>query len=261
MSFGGLPPQEAVQGFAALAATAWERIDWPLLEGLYCEDDGAGFFGPTERQGVLEAALAFAADLGQTLRAGGGSRYVGAGVAELIPMLAEVMLLGRRVEVDTLPGPEPEELDRVLAGLEAEAGRSLPRFGGPRPSGGRWDHLWLASVLTDPEAFPALHLELYQRGRPSAGALRSDTERAEALLGRSVAGLADGSFVTTSEEEFAFVNRALAARGLEATLPRRGRLSPIVGDVLLLAPVRRAKAQETSRSGGALARRPRRRDA
>jgi hypothetical protein len=255
------PDPETVQRFAALAVTAWEQLDWPLLEGLYCEGDASGFFGPQQRQAVLEAALAFGADLGETLSVGGASRYVGAGVAELVPLLAETLLLGRRVSVETLPGPEVDELDRVLAALQSQAGVDLPRFGGPRPAGGRWDHLWLASVLTDPEAFPALHLALYERGKPGRAALAGDRERALALLARSVAGLAPGSFVTTSEEELGLVAEALATRGLHAVVPRRGRLSPIVGDVLLTAPIRRLEGDGGTSGRPALARRPRRGDA
>src|SRR5690606_1012620 len=94
------------------------------------------------------------------------------------------------------------------------------------------DHVWCASVLTDPDAFPALHAALYERGRPKGRALAADRRRALELLGAAFRDLAPRGWVTTSDEELDLVLEALAARGLAAHVPQVGRLSPIVGDVL-----------------------------
>src|SRR6202008_5086530 len=63
------------------------------------------------------------------------------------------------------PG-EPRAPARAPAGAAARLGLALPRpsfadVASVPPSS--CDHLWMVSVLTDPDVFPALHDELYGR--------------------------------------------------------------------------------------------------
>lgn len=228
--------------FAGALEALEAELDWPLLERVYCEVDPAipadqlvGFFGPEAREAQVDAGLRFGADLVERLKQGGASLYVGGGVAELVPMVAECVLLRRSVRLVTLPGPEADELERAFTAAGKREGLRLVRVD-TAPLGQKplepVDHLWFASVLTDPEAFPALSDTLYERGHPKGRALSRETQVAEALLAAALGPLSERGWLTTSDEELPLWERALAARGLEARIPDTGRLSPIVGDVL-----------------------------
>ena len=94
----------------------------------------------------------------------------------------------------------------------------------------------MTSVLTDPEAFPALHDRLYGRqgtsggreGRPPPKA-----ERAGAGAHRgSPGGGAPRTLLTTTDEELELWGPAIQAAGGRLTVAETGRLSGLVGDVV-----------------------------
>ena len=87
--------------FAAALDAAEGAIDWQALESVYCSGDGKGFFSPEAIDAARNAGLLFAGDLGQHLRPNGRSLYVGAGVAELAPLVFEATMLNRKVFLDT----------------------------------------------------------------------------------------------------------------------------------------------------------------
>ncbi|MEZ6019927.1 MAG: hypothetical protein R3F17_07455 [Planctomycetota bacterium] len=100
-------------------------------------------------------------------------------------MLFEQILLGRPVRGATLPGAEADALTQALAAAHQELGVTMPqidtrplaRIGMPAIN-----HLWFASVITDPDHFPALHDELYGRkGHALAGRGNLTKERRRAL--------------------------------------------------------------------------------
>lgn len=144
-----------------------------------------------------------------------------------------------------LPGPESEELARALAAVGERERVTLPR---PLTQAdwppGPFDHLWLASVLTDPEHFPALHDELYERRGTDLAAGGGDLQRerrdAERLVARAVRELVAPAVLVTSDEEVPFVTQALERRSLALSVPNEGRTSPIVGDVLRMCTVKRS---------------------
>ena len=97
-----------------------------------------------------------------------------------------------------------------------------------------FDHLWMTSVLNDPEAFPALHDELYERhGSDLAtgkGDLEVDRVRAGELL-RSACRRVRSEFVyTTTDEELPFVEAEFASDGLALEPLTPAVLSAFVGD-------------------------------
>ena len=228
---------EATERFGQLYAALLGELDWPLLEGHYCEDDGAGFFGAEAIDALSDAALKFAGDLLESLPPGGRSLYVGAGVAELALILAESLLLEREVCAVRLEDAETEELNRALAAVEQGAGQSvrLPRFSTEllvdlvlEPC----DHLWCVSVATDPQAFPALHALAYNRHRPPRRAIEADRETALGLMEDALARLDPRAQVRTSEEERELMEAAAEHLGRGLKWDDTGRLSPIVGDVV-----------------------------
>ena len=110
----------------------------------------------------------------------------------------EVLVLRRKVVWVNLPGAESAALDAALASAEKAAGEPLPRIRTGRWSAadvGPCDHLWLCSVLTDPDRFPALHDELYgRRGTPEAvggGHPKREREEAGRLVDAALACLTD----------------------------------------------------------------------
>jgi len=233
--------------FAAALVELDAALDWARLGALYCDEGGATFFGEADREALREAGLLVAADLGEALAGRGGtSLYVGAAVAELAPMLCEALVLARHVRAVNLPGPEADELNRALAAVEQRVGQRLPRIetgglGALEPAS--CDHLWLVSVLNDPDAFPALHDRLYGRTGELAtgrGDERTERARAGALLDAALARLAPPALLSTTDEELPLVEPAAQRRGWRLAVPRRARLSPIVGDPIRLCRVRSA---------------------
>lgn len=232
----------------AAALLEWElALDWEVLGRLYCHEGGEHFFPPQQREAIRETGLELADDLAQCLQGRGAnavarSLYVGAGVAELAPILCESLVLGREVVWCNLLGPEVDELLRAAAVVEEKLGFPLPRplAQGPETLSGEFDHLWLVSVLSDPETFPGLSAELYGTAPAAAGSDDEvDRERraAAAVVTAGLRGLVPPALVTTTEEELELVRAGCAARGWELTVPALGRLSGVVGDVVRVCSV------------------------
>ena len=233
------PADAKVERFGASLAALDAEVEWDAVAAVYCEGEAAGFFDEARRGAVLDAGLKLAADLGEELAPGGRSLYVGAAVAELAPMLFEALVLDRRVVWKTLPSDEITELDRALGAVSEALGATLPRPRTERWLGrelGRCDHVWMTSVLTDPEAFPALHDALYGRqGTPEAvggGHPKEERERARQLLEEVLVATGEGARVTTSEEELPIWDAVAEAHGLVLELSPTGRTSGVVGDVI-----------------------------
>jgi len=227
-------PTSGAEAFGAALTALDAELDWELLEGLYCWEDGEGFFSDEEREAQWDAGLQIAAGLSDRLAelpANGPQRslYVGAAVAELVPMLVESLVLGREVCAVNLPGPEVDELNRALAAVGVALRFDTEALAEP------YDHLWVVSVLTDPEAFPALHDELYQRegeGATGAGDLASERARATELVEGWCAGLEKPALVSTTDEEVGFFAAEAERRDRRFKVPKVGRLTAIVGDAL-----------------------------
>lgn len=229
--------------FGAAWTELVEELDWARLGRTYCDGDGSDFFDDELRGRVLETGLELADELASALPRGGPRRslYFGAAVAELPVILAESVALGREVCWLNLPGEELDELVRALRAVSARLALQLPH---PSVAAiesverASCDHLWMTSVLTDPEAFPALHDELYERrGSELAtgrGSLSEERQRADDFVRALLARAAPPALLTTTEEELTLVRPQLASAGLSLRAPRAGRLSAIVGDSVLV---------------------------
>lgn len=224
-----------------------DELDWDLLGELHCWEGGAGFFPPEQRAAMRAAGLRFAADVAEALPRDGPGRslYLGAALFELAPILCERLVLGREVVALSLPGAQTDELNRALGAVGATLGRELARIDTSPLAGlggGPFDHGWMTSVVTDPEAFPALHDELYgRRGELATGRgdLALERERAARLVAALLDRLRPPCLLTTSDEELALVEPACAARGWRLTVPATARLSAVVGDAVRLCRVSR----------------------
>lgn len=229
------PDPRAAERFAAALGELEAELDWARLGASYCEGDARGYFDAQRRAHVLDVGLQLADDVAARLptRGPGRSLYVGAALAELAPLLVERLVLGRELRWHLLPGPELDELARALTRAGERLGLDLP-LPDPHPLERvvpvPCDHLWLVSVLTDPDAFPALHDELYERaGTPAAtgrGDLAAERARAGSLVDALLAHAAPGAWLTTTEEELPL----LLQRSANPVHAESGRLSALVGD-------------------------------
>lgn len=237
--------------FAAALDAAEQAIQWQDLESVYCVGDGEGFFSDESIDAARNTGLLFASDLGNFLAVKGRSIYVGAGVAELVPILFESIMLARKV---TVHGLEGVELDQIKAAMEAAAevtGNEPVRVTTApiRPAEtGKVDHLWFVSVLTDPEAFPALHNKLYGRtGGPlqvKGGHPKAERARADTLVRLALGSLAPKAILSTSDEELPVFEAIGKSMGVSIVSPSVSRLTGIVGD-----PVRHHKTAHKNLGG------------
>ena len=180
----------------------FDRLDYKALGPVYCYEGGVEFWrakrGPCDRLGSGVAVV-----LRRKLGRGGRSLYVGAGVAELPALIMETVELGRTVEPYNLRRAEVAALNRAC--------HSIPlTFHAVDAAGakGRFDHLWMVSVLNDPERFPHLSPLSYGRGNPlTLDPLKFATERriVRALVARCMGKLAKPGLVTTTTEEVVWI--------------------------------------------------------
>ncbi len=233
--------------YAAAVGELELELDWELLGRAACEGDGSAFYDAALRERILDTGFRLAQELGGSLEPGGKSLYVGAEVAEFPQILAECLLLDRRVEWLNLACDAAVEMARALGEVGAKLGVELPR---PRADGidrlgrARFDHLWLVSVLTDPDHFPALHDELYQR-RASAlatgrGDLVAERSAAVALIDALLERARKNCLISASEEEWTLVEPRIRGRQWQLEFLPGQLTTACVGDVVRFARVCRA---------------------
>jgi hypothetical protein len=181
-----------------LVTEIYDCLDYGALGPVYCYEGGDEFWrakrGLCKRLGSRVAVV-----LRGKLKRGGRSLYVGAGVAELPALIMETIELDRRVE--------PYNLRKAEVAALNPACDSIPLMfhaGDAARAQGRFDHLWMVSVLNDPEQFPQLSPLSYGRGNPlTLVPLKFEKERrsVRALVARCMGKLARPGLVTTTTEE------------------------------------------------------------
>ncbi len=207
--------------------TLFARLDYSALGRIYCHDGGDAFWcakrGPCQRWGIKLAEV-----LKGLLPPGGRSLYVGAGVAEIPMLVMETRELRRRVEAYNLRRDEV----RVLNQATAESGlRFMARDAGM--ARGRVDHLWIVSVLNDPERVPHLSALSYGRAVPlTFDPARFSAERwmVRRLVDRCLRTLTRPGLVTTSTEEVMWVAEWCHRRKIPYQVSEREYPAAIVGD-------------------------------
>ena len=240
------PPVDAPLQFAAALSEVFQRLDWTALGQHYCFEGGEDFFDEPARESLFEAQITFASEIVETLQSGdfagaGRSLYVGAALSELGPMLGETLLLNRTIEAFSLDNPETRELNRALSEVASELGLELPIIQTIDLHDANLvscDHVWMVSILNDPEAFPALHDKLYEREGTdlamNAGDLATDEERATRLCTRVLQTLVSPGLLTTSDEEFPLVDHIACDLELSLEALTDSFLSPLVEDPVRL---------------------------
>lgn len=208
-------------------ADVFARLDYAALGKVYCDEGGDAFWrakrAPCERLGSQIAAA-----LLKRLRRGGRSLYGGAGVAEIPALVAETVDLDREVKAYNLRKPEVLVLNRACRA----AGLAF-RHQDARAARGRFDHLWLVSVLNDPECYPILSGLAYGRRHPAALDLRElarEHRTVRSLVSRCLSKLSLPALVTTTAEEAQWIAEECGRRGWRCVAERKCYPTALVGD-------------------------------
>ena len=180
----------------------FQSLDYSALASIYCDEGGEAFWnnrkGPCQKLG-LRIAKALSQHIGPT----GRSLYVGAGVAEIPVLLIETCNLRRTVHAYNLREDEVTILN--------EGCKDLPFAfiaGDARLATGEYDHLWVVSVLNDPECYPETSALSYGRADP----VKFDTQnflqekkQIRSLVDACLKKLILPGLVTTSVEEIPWI--------------------------------------------------------
>ena len=217
-----------------LVTEVYGRLDYGALGPVYCYEGGDEFWrakrGSCERFGNRVAVL-----LRRKLGRDGRSLYVGAGVAELPALIMETVELGRTVE--------PYNLRRAEVAALKRACHSIPltfHAVNAASTKGRFDHLWIVSVLNDPERFPHLSPLSYGRGNPlTLDPLKFGKERriVRALVARCMGKLARPGLVTTSIEEVVWIAEWCHRHRVRYRVGKRCYPTALVGDPICFIQV------------------------
>ncbi|MCW5797633.1 MAG: hypothetical protein KIT40_03970 [Nitrospira sp.] len=212
----------------------FSRLDYAQLGPIYCDEGGDEFWaakrGLCQRLGTKVATV-----LKGRLKPGGTSLYVGAGVAEIPPLVMEALELDRRVVACNLRRQEVLVLNRACGELpirfqHLDAGSVTQRV----------DHLWLVSVLNDPERFPELSVLSYGRANPvtfNAKKFVTQQRIVARLVDRCLSRLTVPGLVTTTVEEAVWVAEWCHRRDIPYRLDERTYASPTVGDPICLIQI------------------------
>jgi hypothetical protein len=207
----------------------FRRLDYETLGRLYCEEGGEAFW--KDRRGPCqEFGIRIAEALLDRLPVGGRSLYVGAGVAEIPMIAAESLDLRRQVAAFNLRAEEVGVLNDACR----EDGFLWSSDDACRAEG-MFDHLWIASVLNDPERFPELSALSYGRANPAlfdCGRFERERTEVTSLTAASMAKAATPAWVTTSVEELPWIAAWCQKNGMSFLVESDGYPTAIVGDPL-----------------------------
>ncbi len=189
-----------------------DAVDWRALGDVYFHEDGEQLLR-NRREPLQRLGTIWARALLRRLPPAGRSLHVGAGLAELPAMLAEILVAGRSVRAVNLRGEECAILDRALqqAGL-ADRLRIEHGDAGSIDPAERYDHLGVVSLFTDPETWPTLSDISYGRICPvqiDVEAFVRERDHARSIAVRLWGLLQRPGWITTSADELGwFLDRA-----------------------------------------------------
>ncbi len=205
----------------------FDRLDYARLADIYCEEGGAAFW-QARKAACRTLGSRLAERLKGRLPPRGRSLYVGAGVAELPVLVMETLELEREVAVFTLRRKEAGILNRACAGLPFRY-----RAQDARRARGRFDHLWIVSVLNDPERFPELSALSYGRADPVIFEPRvfvRERRAVTALVDAVMRDLRHPALVTTSVEELPWIAAWCARHAVPCAVGAHRHPTALVGD-------------------------------
>src|SRR5438034_1991282 len=180
----------------------FQQLDYRSVGDIGCGEGGDAFW--EERRGPAEQLVIKIADvLRVKLPSSGRSLYAGAGVAEIPALVMEALELEREVVPYNLRARESTVLNDACANLPFAF-----RPQDARTASGVFDHLWIVSVLNDPECFPELGALSSGRANPVTFDPDSFTVERQAVLALAadcLEKIARPTLVTTSVEEIPWI--------------------------------------------------------
>ncbi|MEQ1793283.1 MAG: hypothetical protein ABL970_03750 [Nitrospira sp.] len=243
-----MPPLLSRRTRAAITKT-FSQLDYKKLGPVYCYEGGDEFWH-AKRKPCEQLGNRIARALHDRLASHGRSLYVGAGVAELPPLLMEALDLQREVE--------PYNLRRTEVAAINRACRSLPvRFHSldAATAKGHFDHLWMVSVLNDPERFPDLAPLSYGTADPVTFDPRQFEQQrriVRSIVERVMPKLSLPGLVTTSTEEVVWIADWCHRNKIPYLVERVQFPTALVGDPVCFmkigAAVTRARRPRRARS-------------
>lgn len=220
-------PKSLSRPTRAAISQLFAHLDYEALGPIYCYEGGDEFWhakrGPCERLGNRIARALY-----ERLDPHGRSLYVGAGVAELPPLLMETLDLQREVEPYNLRRPEVTAINRACRSLPVRF-RSLDAA----RAKGRFDHLWMVSVLNDPERFPDLAPLSYGNANPvTFDPAKFERQRriVRSIVDRVMPKLSLPGLVTTSTEEVIWIADWCHRKNIPYLVDREQFSTALVGD-------------------------------
>ncbi len=212
----------------------FKNLNYSSLGRIYCDHGGDAFWrarrGPCQKLGLKLAKV-----LRGRLRPRGRSLYVGAGVAEIPVLVMETMELGRSVAAYNLRAEEVPVLNAALTD------NSLKFISGHAQSAiGAFDHLWIVSVLNDPERFPQLSAVSYGRANPvtfDPAAFARERKAVIRLAASCLKKLSRPGLVTTSVEEVPWITDWCVRHGVRYVVEPEHYPTAIVQDPVCLIRV------------------------
>ena len=232
-------PKPLSRSTRAAIAQIFAQLDYQQLGPVYCYEGGDEFWQakrkPCERLGSRIARALY-----DRLDPHGRSLYVGAGVAELPPLLMEALDLQREVEPYNLRRSEVTAINRAC--------RSLPvRFHGldAAKAKGPFDHLWMVSVLNDPERFPHLAPLSYGTADPVTFDPRQFEQQrriVRSIVERVMPKLSLPGLVTTSTEEVVWIADWCHRKNIPYLVDREQFPTALVGDPVCFMKIGAAAA-------------------
>ena len=208
-------------------AQIFDHLDYETLAAIYCNEGGEEFW-KDRREPCRTLGIRLAEVLRTRLQRSGRSLYVGAGVAEIPLLVMETLELDRQVSAFNL---RTEEVAVVNAACKA-----LPfqiSAGDVSAARGTFDHLWIVSVLNDPERFPELSALSYGRANPATfdpNTFAQERKGVVALADACLKKLTRPGLVTTSVEEIPWITDWCERKQIEYVMEEEDYPTAIVGD-------------------------------
>lgn len=232
------PARRLLPQTRAMISTLFKRLDYHALGPIYCDEGGDAFWkakrGPCQTLGIRLAEV-----LRGRLKQGGRSLYVGAGVAELPVLAMETMELGRTVVACNLREDEVTVLNQAC--------NDVPFHFVHQDAGdvdGAFDHVWIVSVLNDPERFPELSALSYGRANPvlfDVAAFTKEHETVAALAAHCLRKLQLPGLVTTSVEEINWITDWCLRRNISCVVEPKSHPTAAVEDPVCLIRIGESK--------------------
>lgn len=209
----------------------FNQLDYQELGPVYCYEGGDEFW-QAKRKPCERLAINISKALLRKLPRGGRSLYVGAGVAELPSLLAEAIDLQRQVEPYNLRRSEVTVLNRACHDTPVTF-----RAKSAAEARGTFDHLWIVSVLNDPERFPDLSPLSYGNANPvTFNPKKFEQQRriVRSIVDQCMPKLSLPGLVTTSTEEVVWIADWCHRHEIPYHVERQQYPTALVGDPICL---------------------------